>query len=125
VTSREDIAKRIVELLRETPLLTARQVAAELDLPDVNKSLVNSIMYLDELKRFTKDDSPRPQWSLTSNVVSVNSQDATKDVIQESKPKPEDVTPIYIGMKSVDSENGKKKPWQHGNRLGALGSLKL
>ena len=54
MASKEDIAKRIVELLSETPLLTARQIAAELDLPGVDKSLVNSIMYLDELKRFTK-----------------------------------------------------------------------
>ena len=95
MASKEDIAKRIVELLNETPLLTARQIAAELGIPGVDKSLVNSIMYLDELKRFTKDDSPRPQWSLTSRVASVKTQEATKGVAQESQPKSQEVTPIY------------------------------
>ena len=95
MSSKEDIAKQIVELLNETPHLTARQVAAELDLPGVDKSLINSIMYLDELRRFTKDDSPRPQWSLVSQAVSEKTKEATRGVIQKPQSKPIDATPIY------------------------------
>ena len=97
MNSKEEIAKKIAELLSETPLLTARQVAVELGLPGVDKSLVNSIMYLDELKRFTKDDSPRPQWSL---AYSVAPSEAKLDDVEEGKgdkvnAKSKKETPIY------------------------------
>ena len=65
--TRELIAIQLVGLLHKTPLLTARQLSSELAIPDVDKSVINSIMYLDKQKRFARDNSPRPQWFLVSS----------------------------------------------------------
>jgi superfamily II DNA or RNA helicase len=93
--SKEVIAQKIIQLLEETPFLTARQVSDALDSPDVDKSIVNSIMYLDEKKRFLKDESPRPQWSLNPQTY----QHESKSKSSESGSNPSDVS---TGMESSD-----------------------
>ena len=64
---REQIALKLIEILESNPLLTAKQLVAEISRPDVDRSLVNSVMYRDKKQRFQIDDSPRPQFFLTSN----------------------------------------------------------
>jgi superfamily II DNA or RNA helicase len=93
--SKEVIAQKIIQLLEETPFLTARQVSDALDSPDVDKSIVNSVMYLDEKKRFLKDESPRPQWSLNPQTY----QHESKSKSSESGSNPSDVS---TGMESSD-----------------------
>jgi len=78
---RELIATQLVGLLQKTPRLTARQLASELANPEVDKSVINSIMYLDKQKRFARDDSPRPQWFLTSGATPELAKKAKHNIV--------------------------------------------
>ena len=107
MNSKEEIANRIIEVLNETPLLTAKQLAIVLGMPGVDKSLVNSVMYLDPEKRFSKDDSPRPQWSLASQVVLRNPVIENIEMPQAAaNVESKDSTPIYR------YEVGELRKWQ-------------
>jgi superfamily II DNA or RNA helicase len=107
MNSKEEIANRIIEVLNETPLLTAKQLAIVLGMSGVDKSIVNSVMYLDPEKRFTKDDSPRPQWSLASQVVLRNPVIENIEMPQTAaNVESKDSTPIYR------YEVGELRKWQ-------------
>lgn len=106
VEFREQIALKLVEILESNPLLTAIQLSTEIANPNVDRSLVNSIMYLDKKKRFQKDDSPRPQWFLTSHVVS-------QPVEKESITGRSEVEPQDLVTTPIDSyEVGGLRKWQ-------------
>jgi len=102
--NREDIALKLIELLALTPLQTAKQLATELAIPGVDKSTVNSVMYLDKAKRFTKDDSPRPQWELSRSTIAVGTSPV--EPVQEDHSLSHPTTPGYR------YEVGNLRAWQ-------------
>ena len=92
---REQIALKLIEILESNPLLTAKQLVSEISRQDVDRNLVNSVMYLDKKKRFQKDDSPRPQFFLTANGATQNvGVKSAGDQLGAKKQESVD-TPIY------------------------------
>ena len=103
---RELIALKLIEILESNPLLTAKQLVAEISRPDVDRSLINSVMYLDKKKRFQKDDSPRPQFFLTANGVKQNV--AVKPAGGQSGAKTKELVDVPIYRYEV----GGLREWQ-------------